>query len=67
MIKYKIDVVHELDSRGYFPRRIRAEGLLSESTMVLLRKGEMISMKSLNVLCEVLKKQPGDIIEYVKD
>ena len=32
-----------------------------------MRNGEMIGMLALDKVCEILGKQPGDIIEYRKD
>lgn len=65
MLRYKIDVLDALDKRGYYPRKIREDGLLSESTMMMIRQGKVVSTKSLNMLCQLLNSQPGEIIEFV--
>ena len=65
MIKYKIDVLQELRDRGFNATAIRKDNLLAESTMQKLRKGLPISCETLNTICLLLRKQPGDIIEVV--
>lgn len=65
MIKYKIDVVQELKNRGYSTYDIRAKKLIPEGTMTKLRNGLPISCETLNTICLLLRKQPGDIIEVV--
>lgn len=66
-IKYKIDVLAALKAAGYNTNRIRKEKLLSESTLQRLRKGELINGENLGKLCELLRCQPGDILEYVPE
>lgn len=63
MIKYKIDILPELAKHGYNTGRIRRQGLISESTLTQIRKGEPVNMKTLNAICVMLRCQPGDIIE----
>ena len=66
-IKYKIDVLAALKAAGYNTNRIRKEKLLSESTLQRLRTGELINGENLGKLCELLRCQPGDILEYAPD
>lgn len=66
-ITYKIDVLAALKAAGYNTNRIRKEKLLSESTLQRLRKGELINGENLGKLCELLRCQPGDILEYVPE
>lgn len=66
-LQYKIDVINALKLKGYNTNLIRQKGLLSESTLTRLRKGEAISWNNLQTICELLGCQPGDIIEYVED
>lgn len=47
--------------------RILRENILSQSAMQKLRKGEMIGIKTLEQLCELLDMQPGNIIKYVEN
>ena len=67
MIKYKIDVLEELKRAGYSSYKLRAEKIIGERQLQQIRRGEMVSLACLNKLCQILKCQPGDIIEYVKD
>jgi len=65
MLTYKIDVIQALKEAGYNSTKILKENILSQSAMQKLRKGEMIGIKTLEQLCELLDAQPGDIIKYV--
>lgn len=65
-LKYKIDVLAALKEAGYNTTTLRKEKLLAESTIQKLRNGEMISPTNIDVLCRLLKCQPGDIMEYVE-
>lgn len=46
--------------------RIRKEKIISESTLQSIREGKGISTDAIGRLCEALKCQPGDIIEYLE-
>uniref|UniRef100_UPI004057753F helix-turn-helix domain-containing protein n=1 Tax=Agathobacter sp. TaxID=2021311 RepID=UPI004057753F len=63
MFGYKINVIEALKNNGYNSTRILKENILSQSAMQKLRKGEMIGIKTLEQLCDLLELQPGDIIE----
>lgn len=67
MFVYKINVIETLKESGYNSTRILKEGILSQSAMQKLRKGEMVGIKTLEQLCELLEMQPGNIIKYVED
>ena len=67
MIKLKIDILQELKNKGYNTTYLRNNNLLSESTIQQLRQGKTPGIKSINVICELLKKQPGQLLEYVPD
>ena len=66
-IKYKIDVLAALKAAGYTTYRLRKEKILGESTMQQFRAGEIVSTENLSRICELLKCQPGDILEYVPE
>ena len=66
MIKYKINVIESLKQAGYNSSIILKNNILSQSAMQKLRKNEMVGMKTLEQLCELLDMQPGDIIEFKK-
>ena len=73
MIRIKIDIMEELKKAGYSANRLRNEKLLSESTMQNIRTAYKnnsnisINTKQIDTICSILKRQPGQIIEYVKD
>ena len=64
-IKYKIDVLEALREAGYSSYKLRTEKLMSESTIQKLRNGEMVAMSNIDIVCRLLKCQPGDLIEYI--
>lgn len=67
MLVYKINVIEELKEAGYNATRIRDERPISQNAMQKIRKGEMIGIKTLEQLCNLLDMQPGNIIKYVED
>lgn len=67
MIRYKIDVINELKKAGYSSTRIRNENILSQATMTAIRNGGNITTATLNIICSILKKQPGSILEWTPD
>ena len=67
MIRYKIDVLQALKNAGYSTYKIRKQNLLFESTLTKIRKNEIVNTDNLNILCKLLKMQPGDILEYIQD
>ncbi len=66
-IRYKIDIMAELKKRGYSSTRIREEKLIGQSYLQQIRHGELVSWKTLDMICSLLDCQPGDIIEYVRE
>lgn len=64
MIYYKIDVLDELKAKGWTPSKIRELKLISEQTLQNLRNNKPVTFQTLNVLCDLLKKQPGQIIGF---
>ena len=64
---YKIDVIAKLKEAGYNTSTIRKEKIMGESMLQKIRSGQMVSWAVLEVLCELLDCQPGDIVEYVKE
>ena len=63
-LEYRIDVLAELKAAGYTTDKLRQRGLLSESVIQHLRKQEQISWATLERVCALLDKQPGDILCY---
>mgnify|MGYP001151759287 CR=1 FL=1 len=67
MLTYKINVIDTLKESGYNSTRILRENLISQSAMQKLRKNEMVGIKTIEKLCELLDMQPGNIIKYVEE
>lgn len=66
MLRYKIDVLAALKKAGYSSYRICKEKPFSEGTMQKLRKQDIhITLESLNAICNLLRCQPGDLIEWI--
>mgnify|MGYP000463079838 CR=1 FL=1 len=66
MLVYKINVLETLKESGYNSTKILRDGIISQSAMQKLRKNEMVGIKTLERLCELLDMQPGNIIKYVE-
>ena len=66
-IRYKIDVLEALKNAGYSSTRLRNEKLMGESYMTQLRRGEMVSWKTIETICRLLNCQPGELVEYVPE
>ncbi|MBE6991479.1 MAG: XRE family transcriptional regulator [Ruminococcaceae bacterium] len=64
-IKYKIDVLGALKAAGYNSTRIRNEKIMGESMLQKIRSGQVMSLATLDKVCELLNCQPGDVLEYV--
>ena len=61
---YKIDVLEALKAQGWTTYKLRTQHKLSETTIQRLRQKDLIDTDTLGKLCEMLKCQPGDILEY---
>lgn len=67
-IRYKTDIVNALKEAGYSTYRIRKDKIFGEATLQMFRKGIFVSSgNNLEMLCKLLNKQPGDLIEYVPE
>ena len=66
-IRFKVDVLAELKAAGFTSYRLRNEKLMGESTRTKIRAGGLPSWHELDVICKLLKCQPGDLVEYVED
>ncbi|MGM9628212.1 MAG: helix-turn-helix domain-containing protein [Faecousia sp.] len=65
-IVYKMDILAALKDAGYSSYRIRKEKLLGEATLQKIRNGELVSWENVSTICQLLKCQPGDIVEYAE-
>lgn len=66
-IRYKIDVMSALKEKGYSSTKIRNDKLIGQSYLQQIRRGELVSWKTIDTLCSLLDCQPGDLIEYVRE
>lgn len=66
-LKFKIDILEALKSKGYTTYTLREKKLLSQSTLQKLRDGKGLAWDNIERLCKLLDCQPGDILEYVTD
>lgn len=54
-----------LDERGY--QRQWLDDTSSHATIYRMYRGEIVTTKVINGICEKLNCQPGDIMEYIPD
>ena len=67
MIRWKVDILAELRAAGINSARIRKEKLMGQQMLTKLRNGELPSWAVLDDLCRWLRRQPGDLIEYIPE
>lgn len=65
-LRYKIDILAALKDKGYNTSKIRAEGLLSQSTLQKFRENKGVSWENLETLCKLLDCNIEDIIVFQK-
>ena len=66
-LQYKVNILNALKEKGYNTNRIRAERILSQSTLQKLREGKGLSWENIERISGLLECQPGDLIEYVQE
>ena len=67
MLRYKVNILEKLKEAGYSSYRLRQEKVLSEGTLQKMRSGNIaITMESLGVVCDILRCQPGELVEWVE-
>ena len=66
-LRYKMDVLAALAAAGYSQNRIRREKLIGQATLTQLRRGELVSWRTIDMICKLLHIQPGELLEYVED
>lgn len=67
MLRFKVDVLPMLKAAGYPSTRLRSEAIFGGATINKMRHGQIVSMNELARLCKMLGRQPGELIEYVKE
>ena len=63
-IHYKVDVLEALKRAVYSTYRLRQAKLMGERVIQQLRNGEIVSWKTIDTICTLLKCQPGDLVEH---
>lgn len=77
-LRYKIDVLEALKSKGWNTGQLRKENRearergekapgISEASIQALRERRPISWANMEVVCKKLQCQPGDFLEYKED
>lgn len=66
-VRYRVDILEALKSKGYSSYKLRKEKLLAEGVIQSLREGKAVSLENIGRICELLHCQPGDILEFVED
>ena len=66
-VRYRVDILEALKSKGYSSYELRKEKLLAEGVIQSLREGKAVSLENIGRICELLHCQPGDILEFVED
>lgn len=56
-----------LNRRGMTKEQLKNAAGLSSATMTKISKGESVTLKTINAICNVLKLQPGDLLEWIPD
>ncbi len=65
-ISYK-KLFHLLIDRGIKEGEFRQTVGLSAPTLAKLRNGQVITTKMIDRICDTLKVQPGDIMEFIEN
>lgn len=66
MITY-FKLLDMINRKGLTKDQLRIQAGLASGTMTKISKGEMVNLKTINAICNVLKCQPGDILEWFPD
>ena len=67
MLEFKIDIIQELNKKGYNTNIIREKNLIGQKTLYDIKAGKVPGIKTINTLCALLERQPGSILKYVPD
>ena len=53
-----------LTDAGYSQKDMRKYKLISQSSLQSIREGKPLSLSTINVICNLLDCQPGDILRF---
>lgn len=66
MLRYRINILDELNRRGYNSVKLRKDKILSESTTQKIRNNDTsLTLENINRICVILKCQISDILEVI--
>lgn len=66
MIVYH-DILGKLAAAGWSTYRLQQERVISNGTIIQIRAGRPVTTSTLDVICGLLKCQPGDLISWEPD
>lgn len=66
-LQYSIDVLTALKEAGYSQTALVRHNVMGNTTLTNLRSGRPINWKTIETICELLRCQPSDFLEYVDD
>ena len=67
MLRYKGDILEILGKAGYTQSQLKRTGYFGGGDIDKLRAGIVLGNIGLDKLCNLLKCQPGTIIEWIPD
>lgn len=56
-----------LNRRGMTKEELRIKAGLASGTMTKISKGDPVNLKTIDLICQALQVQPGDILEYTEN
>lgn len=62
-----VDLLKLLSENGWSSYRLQKEHKIGNGSIIKIRTGGDISVKTINTICELCHCQPGDIMRYVSD
>ncbi len=66
MIYYKKNILEELKNKNLTIYKLQKDKIMGNSLITKLKNDNTnITIKNLNLLCQLLDMQPGDIIGYI--
>ena len=66
MVVYK-DILGKLRDAGYSSHRIRELQIIGEGTVQSIREGKPVTLKTMDILCQLLHCKIEDLVEIVPD
>lgn len=67
MFRLKIDVIAALEKAGYSPYIVKRDKIFGQSVWYKLKAGGLPSWKELDIVCNLLGLDIGDVIERIPE